>query len=361
MAIYQNKKNGKWYFRVYADDARVLRRQYKRSGFRTKKEAKDAEIEFINNSKKKKESCNITFEQLWNEYKKHIEIRLKYNSIRTIVNRIEQHALPYFKDYLLTDITPRIYEKWQIKMEEKGFSYKYKSSIHGAIRTMLNYAIKFYDLNSNVASKVGNFSKRNELPKEYDVWSIDEFKTFINCVDDDNYKIFFETLYYTGLRLGESLALTWNDFNGSYLVVNKTLTRNIIDGKKIANSPKTATSNRRVKLNSYLIERLNAYKVKCQKYVGFENNWYIFGCLNPLSTTTVERKKNKYCKLSGIKQIKIHNFRHSHVSLLLSRGVPITVIAKRIGHSDIEMTLNTYSHLLPGDEDKAVDVLNSLE
>lgn len=245
-------------------------------------------------------------------------------------------------------------------MESKNYSYKYKSSIHGEIRTMLNYAIKFYNLESNVASKVGNFSRRGELPKEYDIWSIDEFKTFIECVDDYIYKIFFETLYYTGLRLGEALALTWNDFKGAYLIINKTLTRNIVDGKKSVNSPKTTRSNRRVKLDNTLLHKLNDYKIKCQRFVGFENSWYIFGCLNSLSTTTVERKKNKYCRLAGVKQIKIHNFRHSHVSLLISNGVPITVIAKRIGHSDIETTLNTYSHLLPGDEDKAIDVLNSL-
>lgn len=67
-----------------------------------------------------------------------------------------------------------------------------------------------------------------------------------------------------------------------------------------------------------------------------------------------------YCKLANVKKIRIHDFRHSHASLLLSKGVPITVISQRLGHSDINMTLNTYSHMMPNDEDKAVNMINGL-
>ena len=94
---------------------------------------------------------------------------------------------------------------WQAKMEEKEYSYKYKSTLHGAIRTMLNYAIKFYGLKINIASEVGNFSKRNEIPKEYTVWTNEEFKKLIDVVDNEMYKLFFKTLYYTGLRLSSNL------------------------------------------------------------------------------------------------------------------------------------------------------------
>ena len=357
MSVTKDKRTNLWKFRTYITDSLGNRKQHQRSGFKTKKEALKAEQDFI---KEHTNSCDMTFGELWNIYEKHIKLKLKYNSYRTIKNRIETHALQYFKDYKLSKIDSRIYTNWQAELEDAGYSYKYKSSLHGAIRTMLNYGIKFYGLKNNIASSVGNFSKRNEIPKEHTIWTHEEFKKFINAVDNDMYKLFFETLFYTGLRLGECLALNWNDLKGNYIIVNKTLTRNIKNGKKTVNSPKTATSYRKVKISNYLLNRLKEYKEKCHKYVEFENGWYIFGNINPLSTTTVERKKNKYCKLAQVKQIKIHDFRHSHASQLLSSGVPITAISQRLGHSDIEMTLNTYSHMLQTDEDKVIDVLDNL-
>ena len=95
--------------------------------------------------------------------------------------------------------------------------------------------------------------------------------------------------------------------------------------------------------------------------IGFEDNWFIFGGLNPLSPSTIGRKKSKYCEKANVKKIRIHDFRHSHASLLLSKNVPITVISKRLGHSDIDLTLNIYSHMIPKDEDKAVNILNQIK
>ena len=80
-----------------------------------------------------------------------------------------------------------------------------------------------------------------------------------------------------------------------------------------------------------------------------------------MSPTTIGRKKDNYCVKAVVKKIRIHDFRHSHASLLLSKNVPITVISERLGHSDINMTLNTYSHMIPKDEDKAIYALETLE
>ncbi len=358
MPAYQDKKSKHWYYRVYATDSFGNRKQYQNGDFRTKRDAIEAERDFVIATKDG--YCDITFGKLWEIYKEHMETKLKYNSFRSVKNCIEIHALPYFKDYELKKITASLYVRWQKQLDDKGYCYKYKSAIHGAVRTMLNYAVKFYGLKVNVASQVGNFSKRDEIPKEYNIWSYEEFKKFISVIDNDMYKLFFEVLYLIGIRQGECLALTWNDLHDNYLLINKTLTRRKVDGKNMINSPKTEMSYRKVKLDRHLLSRLCEYKGKCHKFVEFDDSWYIFGCLNPLATTTVARKKDYYCNLAGVNKIKIHDFRHSHVSLLLSKGVPITVIAKRIGHSDIELILNTYSHMLPGDEDKAIAVLDAL-
>ena len=226
--------------------------------------------------------------------------------------------------------------------------------------SIFNYAITFYDLDKNIASKVGNFS-RTDYIKKVNFWTYEEFLKFINVVDDIVYYSFFSILYFTGMRLGECMALTWNDVKDDYIDITKNLIKAKADnGDYVVNSPKTYSSIRKIKLDKFSIQILNNLKKYYQNYIKFSNDWFIFGGISPLARTTIGRKKNKYCKLANVKQIKIHDFRHSHATLLLSRGVPITVISKRLGHADISMTLNVYSHLVPEDEDKAIISISKL-
>lgn len=315
MPVYQDKKTKNWKFRVYTDDIFGNRKQFERTGFATKKEALQAEMEF--KMRDKSDYSKMTFNDLWLEYMNYKKLQLKAQSFRSVVSRFENHILPYFKEYKLNKITNSVYLKWQIEIEKKGFRHKYNSSLHGAMVNILNYAIRFYGLKDNIATLTGNFKRKTELKKNVNFWTIEEFQKFINCVDDLVYKTFFETLYYTGLR--------------------------------------------QVKLDDELIIKLNELKKFYQGFVDFNDDWFIFGGLNPLSPSTIGRKKNKYCEIAEVKKIRIHDFRHSHASLLLSMNVPITVISERLGHSDINMTLNTYSHMIPKDEDKAVNILNQIK
>jgi len=92
---------------------------------------------------------------------------------------------------------------------------------------------------------------------------------------------------------------------------------------------------------------------------GFKKDTFVFGADTPLADTTIERYKNQYCKLAKVKQIRIHDFRHSHASLLIYKKVDIMQVARRLGHSDIKMTWNTYSHLLPNAEEEAIKALEN--
>ena len=359
MPVYQDKKTKNWKFRVYADDVFGNRKQFERTGFATKKEAQQAEMEF--KMCDKSDYSKMTFNDLWLEYMNYKKLQLKAQSFRSVESRFKNHILPFFKDYKLNKITNSVYLKWQIEIEKKGFRHKYNSSLHGAMVNILNYAIRFYGLKDNIATLTGNFKRKTELKKNVNFWTIEEFQKFINCVDDLVYKTFFETLYYTGLRQGEALALNWNDFKTGYLDIEKTISKEMVDNKHIINTPKTNKSIRQVKLDDELIIKLNELKKFYQDFVDFNDDWFIFGGLNPLSPSTIGRKKDKYCEIAEVKKIRIHDFRHSHASLLLSMNVPITVISERLGHSDINMTLNTYSHMIPKDEDKAVNILNQIK
>ncbi len=357
MPVYKDKKRDTWYFRLYIEDKYGNKKQKCRSGFRTKSEAKEAELKFLSISNN--DYKDMLFQELYNIFIQSKSQNLKPQSLRSTISRFENHILPFFKDYKITKIDNKAYLQWKDLILTKEYSYKYNSCLHGAMVSILNYAIDFYDLEKNIASKVGNFSKK-EYIRKVDFWTYEEFQTFIKCVDDKLYQSLYITLYYTGMRLGECLALTWRDFKEDYLDISKTLAKGKKDGNYIITTPKTITSNRKVKLDNITYKTLLDLRRFYQNHIGFTNDWFIFGGMYAMSQTTIGKKKDKYCLQAGVKRIKIHDFRHSHATLLLSKGVPVTVISKRLGHSDITMTLNTYSHLIPEDENRAIDIINNL-
>ncbi len=366
MPQYQDKKTKLWKYRVYLIDEFGRKKQKEKRGFKTKKEAKLAEEKLVQENEKriqdreKLKNC-ISFSQLTKEYLEYKHLKLKINAYKTIESRIRVHITPYFEKFEnIHDILPADYINWQIEIDKKVKSFNYKSSLHTAFVNLLNYAMDFHGLKENVASKIKNFSNKTSHSQNINYWDYEEYQNFINGVDDALYHLLFEVLYFTGLRIGECLALTWNDLQQDYLNINKTLTRVYEDNKKILNSPKTTSSNRQVKLDLVTLQHLLKYKEKQKKKIHFKNDWFIFGDLKSLSTTTIDRKKNYYCEKTHTKKIRIHDFRHSHVSLLISNGVPITVIQKRLGHSNSSITLKIYAHMLKQDEDKAIYTINRI-
>lgn len=357
MPIYKDNKRGTWYFRIYVTNKNGNRVQKTKSGFKSKTACKEAESKFLLNHEEKND--DILFSDLYNVYIKNKEQSLKFQSFRSLKNRFESNILPFFKDYSINKIKASDFIEWKAYIIDKKYSYSYNSSLYRAIVNILNFANTFYDLENNIAKKIGNFSKKDYKPN-VNFWTLDEFNRFISHVNDIVYYSLFDLLYYTGLRLGEALALNWNDLQGNYIDINKTLIRKSVNDCRF-NSPKSISSIRKVKIDDYVLSNLTNLKSYYKNFINFNNDWFIFGGIKPLATTTVERYKNNYCKLANVKQIRNHDFRHSHATLLLSKGVPITVISKRLGHSNISMTLNKYSHLIPEDEDKAINLLYDLK
>ena len=168
----------------------------------------------------------------------------------------------------------------------------------------------------------------------------------------------FNTLFFTGLRKGEALALKFDDILNNQLNINKSLTKEFFNGKRIEITPKTKGSIRKVFIDKKLKkELLNLKKHYYNLYGFFDNNFYVFGGVKPIATTTLERKKNTYCELANVKIIRIHDFRHSHATMLYDKNVNIKIIQARLGHSSISTTLNTYVHI---DKEKEKRVLRTL-
>ena len=252
------------------------------------------------------------------------------------------------------------FNNWKENLNNKGLSTDYKNSIYKKYRAMLNYGKKMYNLNINILNKITNFSNPNELKKEMNFYTKDEFNKFIACEDNLKWICFFSTLFYCGLRQGEALALNWNDidFNENTIKINKSLANRIKGEKYLILPPKTKASNRTIPIPINLAQKLNKLLLEQKKYKNFSNEWFVFNNIFPLPTTTIQKRRDKLVELSGVKRIRIHDFRHSCASLLISKGANINLVAKYLGHDDVSTTLNIYAHFYKSDLNNLISTID---
>ena len=187
-----------------------------------------------------------------------------------------------------------------------------------------------------------------------------EFKKFINEVDRIDHKSFFSFLYFTGCRRGEALALNWEDFDfaNAKVRINKSITRKIEGKSWLVTTPKNASSIRTISLPANLLSLLEEYrKWQKQKY---PDAIFVFGSYAPFAGTNIDRSFSEFCKKANVERIRIHDLRHSHASFLISKGISVVAIAKRLGHKNIEQTLNTYSHMMPDEDKKLIEYLENI-
>lgn len=356
---------GKVIFRGYGvrvaminEDGREIHRAL--SPFATQKEAKQAEAEFRAQNplprRTNAKSYDITLNTLFDNYIAYQKSRLKETTVFEIKKIYEYNIAPFFGKLKLTSIDKRRILDWQAHLESKNYTHSTKSKLRSKLHAILDYGVLYYDLPFNVIDRVPNF--RNTTPKkEMQIWTPQEFNSFISQFSDnaDDYicRVFFTLLYMTGCRKGEALALNWGDINfeTKILNINKNLSRRIDYNNYIITSPKNASSVRKIMLPDSLLELLKEYK---QKFDGK----FIFGGDTPLSENKLTKRLKDYSQSAGIPRIRIHDFRHSHASYLISQGVDIVSVAKRLGHSDIKQTLNTYAHLLDLKESDTLNALN---
>lgn len=304
----------------------------------------------------------ILFDEAIYSFLKFLKNRLKYSTYETNERKIKKYILDFFIGKNIYSFEMRDYINWKMYIESFNFSYNYKSSLHYCFTTFFDFCIIYYGIEKNIAKIIGNF-RNDDIKKIGNIWTIDEFEKFIQVVDHPIYKCLFNFLYFTGCRKGECLALTFDDidFENHTVYINKTITRFLKNGEKIITTPKTKSSIRTISLDDFMfyeIIKLREYYIT--NYNNFNNSFYIFGGINSIPFTTLKRKKDKYCDLANVKRIKIHEFRHSHTCLLYENKVPIQDISKRLGHTDISITMGTYLKNLPRKEKRVISTLNSI-
>ncbi|SDI43844.1 tyrosine-type recombinase/integrase [Natribacillus halophilus] len=350
MPIYKDKSRNTYYVRVRVEQNDGTKKHVRRRGFKTKKAAKEMEAKLLAG---KEETNSITFRQLAEQYLKWYEKRRKLSSFKKKKNIIRNHLIPEFKDRFAVDIVANNVMEYQDKIIG-NYSNDYLKSIHVTLSAIFTFGIRYKGLKTNPASVAGNFELEDN--KRLNYWTFEEFKKFIEVVDDLTFSAFFYTKYYSGARKGELLALTWKDidFKDNKISITET------EYDREVTKPKSKSSERNLVMPDFVMEALKELKKDAGKTAPVKSDYVVFGeFYTSIATTTLDRHYEKYIKASGVKRIVLHEFRHSHASYLIDKNVNPIVIAHRLGHSDVATTLNTYSHMYPSKQKEAVELMEN--
>lgn len=349
MAIYKGKptKDGRiYFFRVKYKTLYGDTKDYSSQKYKTRKEAEHEEMLFkLNNEKRNKSGISLTFIEIYNEYMlKHSKEIKPQTAIK--INNLFKH-FNSIKNIRINDFNISKYNLFRKEIENQNFCVAYSNKVLNLLKKLISYSNKYYNTSDQILKFIEYFKSVNEFKKEMKFFTYDEYKKFDSATDELDYKVFFMVLYFLGLRQGEAQALTWKDidFHKSTASITKTLTTKIKGEKWTISTPKTKSSIDVLPIPKNVLEWLKKLNNKAKEYKNYSDDWFVFGCLEPFKETTICKKKNEYCKLAGVKQIRIHDFRHSCASFLINNGASIVLVSKYLRHSKVSITLDTYSHM----------------
>ncbi len=348
MKAEKDKKTGKWLIQYRYTDWQGKRRKSTKRGFATKREAEEWLRNFLITQKA---DFDMKFEDFWKMYCADMETRLREHTMRTKKYIVELKILPYFGDKRVNDITAADIRQWQNELIKMGYSPTYLKTINNQLSAIFNYAVRYYDLKSNPCVKAGSMGKSKA--EEMDFWTGEEFRKFIDSVMNKRLSYMaFMTLYWTGMRMGELLALNPKDIDLEKRTISITKSYQRLGKKDVITPPKTPKSKRVITIPEFLAADIKDYMDSL--YDLQENNR-----LFPITKYYLEHEMQRGIKESGVKRIRVHDLRHSHASMLIELGFSPLEIANRLGHEKVETTLNTYAHLYPNKQTKLAERLDS--
>ena len=361
---YVTKDGRSWVFYTYLYARDGSRKKYTSGKFRTKLDAERAEIAFLNKVHKKEINVTeLTFLDLYNDFFDYQRDKVKRTTLSSYKQLIKSLEMIYH--VRLQDFTIKHYLRWRNNISARDVSLRTKNGYHKFFKQILNYGTRWHDFNfTSIYNRMEPFKDPDAPPKEMKYYTYDEFKLFIKEEDDLRYICVFEILYYCGLRRGELRGLTWDniDFENETLSVVKNVVNEKGDhGYWYVTTPKNRTSTRTIPMPEVLVNHLKEYKESLTKFKNFSEDWYVVGDIAPIHAVTLRTRNIKIAKKAGLKNIRLHDFRHSCASLLVNSGANIMIVAKYLGHAKIDETLNTYSHLFKENLKEIINILNKLE
>ncbi|MDY7046405.1 site-specific integrase [Virgibacillus sp. M23] len=363
MPVYKNKnaKNNKWYYSFSYKESNKYKKKLKR-GFKTKKEAENAMIEAMDSINKGTyiEPSKTLYRDFMDSWLKDKKINVKKSTYSNYQYLVENFILVSLGDIELQKINPReIQTLYNDLKENNRLSSENIRKIHTIINDALNKAFKWGMINRNPATLV---DAPKVVKKEVEVWNQDEINIFLNVAKDSRYYHAFLLALTTGMRQGEILGLRWKDIDieNETISVVQTLSHK---GQELSAGAKTDSGNRRISIDSNTLSQVLKHRT-LQKEEMMVNS-PLYNSHNdlvvrtstglPLSPRNLLRSFYSIIDKSGIKKIRFHDLRHTHASLLLKQGVNPKIVSERLGHANVRITLDTYSHLLPNLQKETVN------
>jgi integrase len=356
MSVYKEMRTGtwtgKWIAYCYYTDWQGNRKPKMKRGFTSKKDGLEWEREFL---QKLTKDINMSFAAFIEIYLKDKKSRLKYNTYLTKKHIIGKKILPYFGKLKLSSIKASDVIQWQNDLldyrNENGVAYSdtYMRTVQNQLSAIFNHAIKYYDLPKNPSTIAGKMGKSKS--KEMLFWTKEEYIKFSEAIKDKPISFYaFEILFWCGCRVGELLALTPSDvnFETKKITINKSFQR--LEKEDYITDPKTEKSNRIIQMPDFLCEELKDFFDMLYGYLPKDRIFQV-------TKSYLHHEMQRGCKANGMKKIRIHDLRHSHVALLIEMGFSPVAISERLGHESIVITLQ-YAHLYPSKQIELADKLN---
>ena len=346
MKAEKDPKTGKWLVQYRYTDWQGKRRKSTKRGFAMKREAEEWLRNFLMT---KSLDFNMKFKDFIELYCEDMGTRLREHTMRTKRYIIDLKIMPYFGEKSVNEIKATDIRQWQNQLISQGYSPTYLKTINNQLCAIFNYAVKYYDLASNPCAKAGSIGKSKA--EEMNFWTKQEFMKFVDELMDKRMSyLAFMILYWTGIRIGELLALTPGDIDLEKHTISITKSYQRLGKKDVVTEPKTPKSKRVIHIPEFLVADI-------QDYISSVYEIKDTGRLFPFTKYFLEHEMKRGVKASGVKKIRIHDLRHSRASLLVELGFSPLEIAERLGHEKIETTLNTYSHLYPNKQQRLADRL----
>lgn len=336
-----------------------------RRGFKTQKEAKKAERELLLSVEENglpSGKTKTTFKEIANLWFESYQNTVKPTTARNLEFKLNAMIRDYFKDIQISDITVVFCQDLFLKLSKRYVMYASYASI---LNRIMKYAVLLDIINTNPLDKVIK-PKSKEVKKKDNCYTKDELNKFLSVAKKDSSQVFYilsHTIAYTGMRIGEALALKWSDINFTDKTISINHTLVTVDGKKVLQTPKTKASKRIISVDQYTLKLLKEWQLE-QKKAFFKlgkpylhgDNFIFTNSFGELYFSNEIRKiMSRLIKRNGLKQISPHGLRHTHASLLFESGIQPKEISDRLGHTNIKTTLDLYTHINDNQRSSAVD------
>jgi integrase len=327
-------------------------------------EARRAESELI--AQTKAPPSRMTVKDLSERFLAIKKLDIKQKTLVNYESILSTAILPILGETRLDALNIQALEAWKLEIDSKPYTHGTKEEARRVLSTLLNYAVTADFIPANPVKKLKPF-KDDFPPEPLHYYTAEQFLKYISAArsraetsGDFRFFVFFSIAFYTGMRKGEINALKWTDLSGNIIHVTRSISQHV-KKQTIEGKPKSKAAVRDLQIPQPLLQILQTQKARQKQAPVFSEDFRICGGQDIIPDQSLQTQHEKIIKDANLPPIKIHDFRHSHASLLINNGISIQEIARRLGHKDVQLTWKVYAHLYPREEDRAITILNRVK